>query len=178
MKRLLLALVILLTSCAPSTSEKSSPIESFAPCSSIKYTGMKADGLFVECLDGKGELALQGIEGPAVISVWASWCTNCEAQRENFIRLYKEAGEKLQVIGLDVEEKKKSDGFNHALKKGMAYPQLFDPDGRTSNYFGPGVPITQFIDKNGKLAFQKIGPILKYEEMQQLVKRYLEIDLS
>ena len=178
MKRLLLALVLLLTSCAPSTSEKSGPIESFAPCSSIKYTGMKADGLFVECLDGKGELALQGIEGPAVISVWASWCTNCEAQRENFIRLYKEAGEKLQVIGLDVEEKKKSDGFDHALKKGMAYPQLFDPDGRTSNYFGPGVPITQFIDKNGKLTFQKIGPILKYEEMQQLVKRYLEIDLS
>jgi cytochrome c biogenesis protein CcmG/thiol:disulfide interchange protein DsbE len=178
MKRLLLALVLLLTSCAPSTSEKSVPIESFAPCSSIKYTGMKADGLFVECLDGKGELALQGLEGPAVISVWASWCTNCEAQRENFIRLYKEAGEKLQVIGLDVEEKKKSDGFNHALKKGMAYPQLFDPDGRTSNYFGPGVPITQFIDKNGKLAFQKIGPILKYEEMQELVKKYLEIDLS
>jgi hypothetical protein len=60
----------------------------------------------------------------------------------------------------------------------MAYPQLFDPDGRTSNYFGPGVPITQFIDKNGKLAFQKIGPILKYEEMQELVKKYLEIDLS
>ncbi len=178
MKRLLLALVLLLTSCAPSTLEQSGPIESFAPCYSIKYTGMKADGLFVECLEGKGELALQGIEGPAVISVWASWCTNCEAQRENFIRLYKEAGEKLQVIGLDVEEKKKSDGFNHALKKGMAYPQLFDPDGRTSNYFGPGVPITQFIDKNGKLTFQKIGPILKYEEMQQLVKRYLEIDLS
>ena len=178
MKRLLLALVLLLTSCAPSTLEQSGPIESFAPCSSIKYTGMKADGLFVECLEGKGELALQGIEGPAVISVWASWCTNCEAQRENFIRLYKEAGEKLQVIGLDVEEKNKSDGFNHALKKRMAYPQLFDPDGRTSNYFGPGVPITQFIDKNGKLAFQKIGPILKYEEMQELVNKHLEIDLS
>jgi cytochrome c biogenesis protein CcmG/thiol:disulfide interchange protein DsbE len=178
MKRLLLALALLLTSCAPPTSEQSGPIESFVPCSSIKYTGMKADGLFVECLEGKGELALQGIEGPAVISVWASWCTNCEAQRENFIRLYKEAREKLQVIGIDVEEKKKSDGYNHALKKGMAYPQLYDPDGRTSNYFGPGVPITQFIDKNGKLAFQKIGPILKYEEMQELVKKYLEIDLS
>ena len=117
MKRLLLALVLLLTSCSNSTVQQSVPIESFAPCSSIKNTGMKADGLFVECLDGDGELALQGIEGPAVISVWASWCTNCEAQRENFIRLYKEAGEKLQVVGIDVEEKKKSDGYNHALKK-------------------------------------------------------------
>ena len=178
MKRLLLALVLLLSSCSNSTLQQSGPIESFAPCSSIKYTGMKADGLFVECLDGDGELALQGIEGPAVISVWASWCTNCEAQRENFIRLYKEAGEKLQVVGIDVEEKKKSDGYNHALKKGMAYPQLYDPDGRTSNYFGPEVPITQFIDKDGNVAFQKIGPILKYEEMQELVKKYLAIDIS
>ena len=178
MKRLLLAVVLLLSSCSNSTVQKSGPIESFAPCSSIKYTGMKADGLFVECLNGDGELALQGIEGPAVISVWASWCTNCEAQRENFIRLYKEAGEKLQVVGIDVEEKNKSDGYNHALKKGMAYPQLYDPDGRTSNYFGPGVPITQFIDKDGNVVFQKIGPILKYEEMQELVKKYLAIDIS
>jgi thiol-disulfide isomerase/thioredoxin len=178
MKRLLLVLVLLLSSCSNSNVQQSVPIESFAPCSSIEYTGMKADGLFVECLDGDGELALQGIEGPAVINVWASWCTNCESQRENFIRLYKEAGEKLQVVGIDVEEKNKSDGYNHALKKGMAYPQLYDPDGRTSNYFGPGVPITQFIDKDGNLAFQKIGPILKYEEMQELVKKYLAIDIS
>ena len=177
MKRLLLALVLLLTSCSNSTVQQSGPIASFAPCASIKYTGMKADGLFMECLDGEGELALQGIEGPAVISVWASWCTNCEAQRENFIRLYKEAGEKLQVVGIDVEEKNKSDGYNHALKKGMAYPQLFDPDGRTSNYFGPGVPITQFIDKDGNVAFQKIGPILKYKEMQELIKKYMAIDI-
>ena len=109
MKRFLLASLLLLTSCTSATPQ-SAPIESFAPCSSIKYTGMKADGTFIECLEGKGELALEGIEGPAVISAWASWCSNCEAQRENFIRLYKEAGDKLQVIGLDREETKKSDG--------------------------------------------------------------------
>ena len=45
---------------------------------------MKADGTFVECLDGEGEVALESIEGPAVISAWASWCSNCEAQRKNF----------------------------------------------------------------------------------------------
>ena len=59
----------------------------------------------------------------------------------------------------------------------MNFPQLYDPDGRTSNYFGPGVPITQFIDKNGVIAFQKIGPIFTYEEMKQLVSEYLEIKI-
>jgi hypothetical protein len=59
----------------------------------------------------------------------------------------------------------------------MNFPQLYDPDGRTSNYFGPGVPITQFIDKNGVIAFQKIGPIFTYEEMQELVSEYLGIKI-
>ena len=90
MKRFLAIFALLLTACAPAKNESSS-IESFAPCSSIKYSGIAAGGTMVECLEGDGELALEGIEGPAVISAWASWCTNCEAQRENFIRLYKEA---------------------------------------------------------------------------------------
>jgi thiol-disulfide isomerase/thioredoxin len=177
MKRFLLMLVLLLTSCTSAPSEQSGSIDAFAPCSSIETTGMKADGTFVECLDGEGEVALESIAGPAVISVWASWCTNCEAQRENFIRLFNEAGGQIQVIGVDVEEKSKNDGFSHALRKGMAYPQLYDPDGRTSNHFGPGVPITQFIDAEGNLAFQKIGPIFTYEEMKEHVREYLGVDI-
>lgn len=176
MKRFLLVFILLLSSCSNAT-DQSAPVDSFAPCSSIKTTGAAADGLMLECLDGEGELAVQAIEGPAVISVWASWCTNCEAQRPNFIRLYKEAGDRLQVVGIDVEEKEKSDGLNHALSRGMTYPQLYDRDGRTSNYFGPGVPITQFIDKDGVIAFQKIGPIFTYEEMEQLVSEYLGINI-
>ena len=174
MRRMLVGFLLLLTSCSSATQE-SMEIETFAPCSSIQYTGMKADGTFVECLEGKGELALEGIEGPAVISAWASWCSNCEAQRENFIRLYKEAGDQLQVIGLDRDESKKSDGFEHALKKGMSYPQLYDPDGRSIDLFGPGVPITRFIDSSGKLAFLKVGGIYSYEEMRTLVKTHLGI---
>ena len=178
MKRLLLLLMVLMTSCSSSTSEERSPIESFAPCSSIKTTGMSADGLSVECLDGQGELAIKSIEGPAVISVWASWCSNCAAQRKNFIKLYQEAGDLLQVIGVDVEERSKQIGYQHALENGLSFPQLYDPDGRTSQYFGPGVPITQFINKDGVLSFQKVGPIFTYEEMQELVKEYLEIDIG
>ena len=174
MKRLWVVLILLLSSCSSAVSE-SQPVNAITPCSSIKTTGMAADGLMLECLDGEGELAIQSIEGPAVISVWASWCTNCEAQRPNFIKLYEAAGDRLQVIGVDVEERAKKDGLEHALESGMSYPHLYDSDGRTSNYFGPGVPITQFITADGTLAFQKIGPIFSYEEMQQLVEEYLGI---
>ena len=177
MKRILLATLLVLTSCSSPTTKNES-ISSFEPCSTIKVRGMSADGLFLPCLEGSGELALGSIEGPAVISAWASWCTNCESQRPYLIRLFNENKEKIQVIGVDVEEKNKEDGFQHALKKGMGYPQLYDPDGRTTTFFGPGVPITQFINSQGVLVFQQIGPFKSYTELQTLVERYLKVQVS
>lgn len=176
MRKLALLCALLLTGCTSATPS-AGPIDSFAPCSSIKTTGAAADGLMLECLDGAGELAVSAIEGPAVVSAWASWCTNCEAQRANFIKLYEEADDRIQVIGVDMEEQKKSDGYEHALKKGMSYPQLFDPDGRTTDYFGPGVPITNFISADGRIVYKKIGPIYKYEELQQLVEKHLGVKI-
>lgn len=175
MRYFALSLLILLAGCGSVTESES--IASFAPCSSILSTGAAADGDLVECLDGPGALNINAIEGPAVISVWASWCANCEAQRENFIRLYEESKGRFQVIGLDVEEQKKSDGFEHALAKGMKYPHLYDPDGRTSKIFGPGVPITRFINSQNSIAYQAIGPILDYEELKKLVSKHLGVEL-
>jgi thiol-disulfide isomerase/thioredoxin len=139
---------------------------------------MSADETFVQCLEGKGELALESIEGPALISAWASWCSNCESQRPYLIELYQKAKGKIQVVGVDVEEKSKSEGFEHALKKGISYPQLYDPDGRTSNAFGPGVPITQFKDAKNRVVFQQIGPFKSYEEIQTLVAKYLGVEIG
>ena len=170
-------LVLTLTSCS-SLPPKDESIQAFASCSSIKTRGMSADGTFLQCLEGNGELALESIEGPALISAWASWCSNCESQRPYLIELYKKAQGKIQVIGVDVEEKSKSEGFEHALKKGMPYPQLYDPDGRTSKVFGPGVPITQFKDANNQIVFQQIGPFKSYEELQTLVAKYLGVEIG
>jgi len=177
MRYLALTFVLVLTGCASSSESTSAPIESFASCSSIQTTGAAADGTMVECLDGEGSLNINAIEGPAVITVWASWCTNCEAQRPNFIRLYEESGGRFQVIGLDVEEQAKSDGYQHALARGMSYPQLFDPDGRTASVFGPGVPITRFINEKNEIAHQVIGPILNYDELTALVSKHLGIEI-
>ena len=175
--RWMVVLMLLLTSCsAPAVKDES--ITAFAKCSSIQTRGMSADGLFLPCLDGGGEVALGSIEGPAMLSVWASWCTNCESQRPYLLELFQNSQDKLQLIGIDVEEKNQGDGLQHALKKGMAYPQLFDPDGRTTKVFGPGVPITQFIDAQGIVAYMKVGPFTSYSEIRELVKKYLKIELT
>jgi len=170
-------LVLTLTSCS-SLPPKDESIQAFASCSSIKTRGMSADGTFLQCLEGEDELALESIEGPALISAWASWCSNCESQRTYLIELYKKAQGKIQVIGVDVEEKSKSEGFDHALNKGMSYPQLYDPNGRTTKVFGPGVPITQFKDAKNQVVFQQIGPFKSYEELITLVAQYLGVEIG
>jgi thiol-disulfide isomerase/thioredoxin len=177
MRAYLLVLVLLLASCSTPSSNQSAPVGSLIPCTQIERAPVADGGMLLECLDSDGEVGIKSIAGPAVISVWASWCSNCAAQRKNFIKLHQEAGDLLQVIGVDVEERSKEIGYNHALENGLSFPQLYDPDGRSSKYFGPGVPITQFIDKEGVLTFQKIGPIFTYKEMQELVREYLEIDI-
>ncbi len=171
----LVVFLLLLTSCSTQSDKSATPVDSLAPCSAIKTIDVKAEGTIVECLDGEGEMALESIAGPAIISAWASWCTNCEAQRQNFIRLYKELGDQIQVVGVDVEELRKSDGYEHALKKGMAYPQLYDPDGRTSKNFGPGIPVTLFINSHQQIVWRFFGPIIDYTHLKTLVNEHLEI---
>ena len=176
MKRFI-ALLLLLTSCSLPASKNES-ISSFAPCNSIKSTGAAADGVFLQCLEGEGELSVGAIEGPAIVSVWASWCSNCEKQRPFLIRAFNESKDRFQLIGVDVEEKSKADGLKHALKKGMAYPQLFDPDGRSAKFFGPGVPITQFIDSNQRVVFQQIGAFESYDDLAKKIAKYLGVKIS
>ena len=176
MKRLMV-LLLLLTSCSFDTSTRES-ISAFAPCGTIQTTGAAADGVMLQCLDGDGELAIEAIEGPALISVWASWCSNCEKQRPYLIRAFNESRDRFQIIGVDVEEKSKEVGHKHALARGMAYPQLFDPDGRSSKVFGPGVPITQFINENQKLVFQQIGAFSSYNDLVEKIYKYLGVEIS
>ena len=174
MRRLILVFLLILTSCS-SISNRNESITNFASCSTILTRGMSADGLFLPCLDGKGEVALGSIEGPALITVWASWCTNCESQRPYLNKLYEENKGNFQIIGVDVEEKSREVGAKHALKKGMAYPHLYDPDGRTNKTFGPGIPVTQFINDKGALVFQQIGPFTSYQELTEKVRKYLGV---
>ena len=100
----LVVLLLLLTSCSTQSDKSATPVDSLAPCSSIKTTASSSDGMLLECLDSDDEISIKSIAGPAVISVWASWCTNCAAQRKNFIKLDQEAGDLLQVVPLAHQE--------------------------------------------------------------------------
>ena len=129
------------------------------------------------CLTESGltskKYALNSISGPFVLNVWGSWCTSCIAELPFFVDLNNTKA--VQIVGLDVEEAQASDAITFAKKKAMAWPQIHDPNGATRGVFGMGVPVTWFIDKNGHVAFKKVGEIHSLAELKGLLKTHLGI---
>jgi hypothetical protein len=80
-------------------------------------------------------------------------------------------------VGVDVEESSIEDGRKFVEENGITWPNLYDPDGRSREYFGMGVPVTWFIAADGSVAGKKIGAIKDEAELIALTNKYLGVKL-
>jgi cytochrome c biogenesis protein CcmG/thiol:disulfide interchange protein DsbE len=163
------AILILLTAC--SATEPISARGEVVDCSSISVQGGVSQKL--ECLGGGSPIAPDGIKGPALINVWGTWCTQCRKELPHLIHFQQKSNGAVQLIGIAVEEKSQESVREHVVKKGITWPILYDKNDSTRAQFGMGVPVTWFIDKDGKPVYKKYGPFKSLEEIQLLVKKYL-----
>ena len=103
--------------------------------------------------DGRAE-SLQGALGGsvAVIDLWATWCTACEAERPKLERLHAAYGSQgLRVIGLNVGETP-SVVKAYLIEKRISYPIYLDPDFRMADALGEKrLPTILVIDHDGRI---------------------------
>ena len=142
-------------------------------CASI--TTKASTNLALECLDGSKGVAADSIIGPALINVWGSWCAPCKQELPHFGHYLANNAGKVQVIGIDVEEKSQAIARKFVESHGISWPILYDRDGSTRSTFGMGVPVTWFIDSSGKVVHKKYGPFRSPEEIQLAVIKYLGV---
>ena len=166
--------VLLLTSCGSETP-KSLGNGQVVSCSTITTNATKTSGTTLECLDGNSKIVLESIKGPAVINVWGSWCTPCR-QEMPFLRELAATG-KVKIIGIDVEEKSMEAARKFIVEQGMTWPNLYDRDGSTKSTFGMGVPITWYLDLDGKVVYRHIGVLNSKDQLFSEVEKYLGIEL-
>ncbi len=166
-----LALVSLLTLSACGKSEPIITGEVVA-CNHIDLIENPTQEVAAECLDSSPGVNIAAIKGPAIINVWGSWCEPCKEEIPYFAEYFQTKDPQIQLIGVDVEEKRIEDGRMFARTHGIMWPNLFDGDGSTRKYFGMGVPVTWFIDSDGKVLYKKIGPIKSVEELRTLSFKY------
>jgi thiol-disulfide isomerase/thioredoxin len=141
-------------------------------CNHINLIENPTQEVVAECLDSSPGVNIAAIKGPAIINVWGSWCDPCKEEMRYFVEYFQTKDPQVQLIGVDVEEKRIEEGRMFARTHGIMWPNLFDADGSTRKYFGMGVPVTWFIDSDGKVLYKKIGPIKSVEELRTLSFKY------
>jgi thiol-disulfide isomerase/thioredoxin len=161
--------LIFLTACGNSAPVITGEV---VACNHIAVVDNPKTVITPECLDGSKGVNIAAIKGPAIINVWGSWCTPCKKELPYFTEFYATMDPQIQLIGIDVEEKKIEDGRMFARTHGIMWPNLYDSDGSTRKYFGMGVPVTWFIDGDGNVLHKKIGPFESVEELRTMTFEY------
>ena len=176
----LLITALLLSSCATSEQPQIAAPGVIPNCDEIDESKEASAELKMACLDGSSEINYHSIKGPIVINVWASWCTGCKEEMPYFVDLYAnpifKSGE-IKLLGIDVDEKNTDSGPNFIKLNGMSWPHLEDTDSRSKLVFGPGVPVTYFLDKSGEVIHKHIGAYRSKSQLYEAVEKYFEVKL-
>ena len=175
MKKLVIAAVLfMLTACSPSSSFVQGEVVS---CESISQDATLTGGIELECLDGSEGAQLGALRGPMIVNVWGSWCGPCKEEIPVLREFYDKAKGQLQLVGVDVEEASIEDGRKFVESNGILWPNLYDSDGRSREYFGMGVPVTWFIAADGSVTYKHVGAITDLKQILTLTQKHLGIKL-
>jgi thiol-disulfide isomerase/thioredoxin len=175
----ILVITTLLISACSSTTQVNLP--GLVPgCDEIKLLDTAKKSTLMQCLDGSGSFNFHQLKGPMVINVWGSWCEGCKEEMPYFVDLYKtkefESGQ-IQLLGVNVEESSKEVAVEYIKKSGMSWPHLEDLDGVSKSIFGPGVPVTWFVNEVGENVGTKIGAYTNKDQLFEQVEKAFGIKL-
>ena len=176
----LIVTALLLSGCSTGEQPQIAAPGVIPNCDQIDISKETSEVLKMSCLDGSSEINYHSIKGPIVINVWASWCTGCKEEMPYFVDLHAnpifKSGE-IKLLGIDVDEKNADSGPNFIKSHGMSWPHLEDTDSRSKLVFGPGVPVTYFLDESGEVIHKHIGADRSKSQLYEAVEKYFEVKL-
>lgn len=165
-----------------STAEATEPEARYGlacPPSDAARAPASPDGLpdtTLPCLGPGPEVTLSGLgPPPTVLNVWASWCPPCRAEMPMLAALAADAGDQLNVLGVNVLDDRDAAADYAAL---VPLASVYDADGATRASLGwTGPPVTLFIDPSGRVVHRIIGRIPDERTLRDDVEQYLGVSL-
>ncbi len=164
-----------------STAEEQTPV---ATGNDVRYAERD---FTLNDLDGNA-VTLSDFNGkPVYIKFWASWCSICLANMDEFIAYVDKSTTSGDVVVLSIvapgtSRELSSDKFREWFREqGYDFPVLLDEGGRiTSQYGVRGFPTASFITGDGRIAFQSPGHMSNedidyiWEEIQRILDEEAE----
>jgi peroxiredoxin len=93
-----------------------------------------------------------------LLNVWATWCTECEAEMTDLLALHREFAPTARIVGVSVDAGDPSHVSRFAEKQGLTFSVALDREQRVKRLFQVvGVPTTFVIDRQGRLVWQHVG---------------------
>lgn len=188
---LLLAGLLALAGCtsepktAPGPSSTATAPTFAVACPSFAARGSNvgaADGLpdlTLPCLGSAGgTVKLAGAPGvPTVVNIWASWCGPCREEAPLLDQLDRAAGGSVRVLGVVSIDPSPSAADAFATDAKLSYPSVLDKNGELlkARSLQPAMPVSLFVDAEGKVVDTRIGPFASYADLQKAVKDKLGV---
>lgn len=132
-----------------------------------------------ELLPGGTEAYAKRIEAlrgyPAVVNLWASWCGPCRFEFPHFQQAAARYGKRVAFFGIDKQD---SDAAAETFlrEEPVPYPSYTDPDEEIAesidNAATRGLPTTAFYNRDGELAYLKLGPYTEAAELRADIERF------
>ncbi len=136
--------------------------------------------LVLPCLGGGRGVRLAGLRGtPLVINVWAQWCTPCRAEAPYLSAVAKDAGDQVMIMGIDYSDPQPDAAIEFAAAAGWTYPQLYDPDKRTTDglRIASSPPQTVFVAADGTISYVHVGPFTSEAQLRTAIDDHLGVTL-
>lgn len=159
------------------------PSSTGAPCVSVvesaapvapgreRTDGPKVPDLALACFAGGGAVKIDGLHRPAIVNLWASWCTPCRTELPE-LNTYARRGTVL-VLGVNTEDSRTGAGsIVDSLQLG--FPTLYDREGKLHKALGsPPMPVTLFLTAGGTVAYTHRTGALDTAGFEQLAREHL-----
>jgi YD repeat-containing protein len=112
-------------------------------------------------LDGNEVQIRQVVEPgkPAVIEIWATWCTICRALQPQIEAIVETHGDDVSVVAIAIAvNQTQEDVQAHVDRFGHTWPFLWDGEGRAVRALNAGATgIVMMIDRDGNVAYTGSG---------------------
>ena len=131
------------------------PTESVSENLAPDFTVTDSDGNAVKLSDFRGK----GV----VLNFWASWCGPCKSEMPHFQTAYEQYGDEVHFLMVNMSTAfgdSPEDANAILTENGYTFPVYYDTNAECAYGYGvSGIPMTFFIDQEGRIVSGKTGMI-------------------